>query len=102
MNPGLIKALMGLVPTCALMAGAALLHSRARTAASLLQLVGAGCLLLVVLIHICEGLHQFPSMHWGDPHSVGHYFDLSSALLGITLFPVGYPVAAFRVAAGPQ
>jgi hypothetical protein len=29
-------------------------------------------------------------MHWGDPQSVGHYLDLSSAVAGVTLLPVGY------------
>jgi hypothetical protein len=84
------------------MVGAALVHSRARTAASLLQLIGAGCLLLLVLTHFCEGLQLFPSMRWGDPHSVGHYFNLSSALLGASLFPVGYLLHAFRVVTGPR
>jgi len=27
-------------------------------------------------------------------HSIGHYFDLISAILGITLFPLGYPLHA--------
>jgi hypothetical protein len=26
----------------------------------------------------------------GLPHTVGHYVDLGSAALGITLFPIGY------------
>jgi hypothetical protein len=29
-------------------------------------------------------------MHWGDTHSVGHYLDFASAVLGLTLFPIGY------------
>jgi len=45
---------------------------------------------VVVLAHICEALHLFPWMHWGDEHSVGHYLDLASAILGFTLFPLGY------------
>src|SRR5262249_31300383 len=28
--------------------------------------------------------------HWGDEHSVGHYLDFGSAILGLTLFPLGY------------
>ncbi len=27
-------------------------------------------------------------MNWGDEHSVGHYLDFGSAVLGLTLFPV--------------
>jgi hypothetical protein len=33
-------------------------------------------------------------MHCGDEHSVGHYLDLSSAVLSVTLFPVGYVIEA--------
>jgi hypothetical protein len=63
---------------------------RGRTTFSLLQLLGAGCLVIVVLTHVFEGLHMFPSMRCGEAHSVGHYLDFSSAILGFTLFPIGY------------
>jgi hypothetical protein len=46
--------------------------------------------MIVVLTHLFEALHLFPSMNWGRPHSVSHYLDFWSALLGLTLFPVGY------------
>jgi hypothetical protein len=29
-------------------------------------------------------------MGWGKAHSAGHYLDLSSAVVGVTLLPVGY------------
>jgi hypothetical protein len=32
-------------------------------------------------------------MHWALEHSVGHYLDLSRAVLGL-MFPVGYLVYA--------
>jgi hypothetical protein len=57
---------------------------------SLLQLLGALGLMLVVLIHIAETLELFPSMHWGDEHSIGHYLDLVSAVVALILFPLGY------------
>src|SRR6266568_3876790 len=63
---------------------------RAKAAWRCVQLLGAGCLLVVVLTHIAEALKLFPSMQWGSPSSVGHYLDFSSAVLGLTLFPVGY------------
>src|SRR5438128_5107915 len=44
-------------------------------APSLLQLLGAGGLVLVVLTHVSEALHLFPWMHWRDEHSIGHYLD---------------------------
>jgi len=90
MNATLLKALIALAPACLLFAGSAVLFSRGRTARSFLQLVGASCLIIVVLTHVSEALHLFPSMHWGDEHSAGHYLDLSSVVLGLTLFPIGY------------
>jgi hypothetical protein len=46
--------------------------------------------MVVVFAHICEALHLFPSMGWGLEHSVGHYLDFWSAVLGLLLFPLGY------------
>jgi hypothetical protein len=57
---------------------------------SLLQLVGAGALVLVVLAHIAEAVHLIPWMCWGSGDGADHYLDLVSATLGLTLFPLGY------------
>jgi hypothetical protein len=46
--------------------------------------------MIVVLTHIAEALHLFPFMGWGDAHSAGHFLDLTSAVLGVTLLPLGY------------
>jgi len=90
MNATLAKALVALVPAGILFVGAVLLFLREKILGSFLQLLGAGCLVVVVLAHIAEALHLFPWMHWGEAHSVGHYLDLGSAVLGLTLFPMGY------------
>ena len=55
-----------------------------------LQLVGAVCLVIVVLTHIAEVFQIFPTMGWGLPNSAGHYLDLASAILGCTLLPLGF------------
>ena len=86
----LIRALVALVPACTLFSGSVVLFFRGKTACSFLQLLGAGCLVLVVLTHVSEALHLFPWMHWGVENSAGHYLDLWSAVLGLMLFPVGY------------
>jgi hypothetical protein len=39
-------------------------------------------------------LHVMPWMQWGMQHSIGHYLDLSSAILAFTLFPAGYLLQA--------
>ncbi len=90
MNATLAKALVARVPAGILFVGAVLLFLREKILGSFLQLLGAGCLVVVVLAHIAEALHLFPWMHWGEAHSVGHYLDLGSAVLGLTLFPMGY------------
>jgi hypothetical protein len=56
----------------------------------LLQLTGAGCLVVVVLTHVAEAFGLFPVMGWGLPSSPGHYLDLVSAVLGCTLLPLGF------------
>jgi hypothetical protein len=86
MNVTLLKALVALVPACMLFSGSMVLSLRGKTVSCFLQLLGAGCLVLVVLTHGAEALHLFPWMHWGSEHSVGHYIDLWSAVLGLTLF----------------
>ena len=55
----------------------------------LLQVIGAGCLVVVVLTHVAEAYKLFPVMGWGLPTSPGHYLDLVSAILGCVLLPVG-------------
>jgi hypothetical protein len=90
MNVTLLKALFLLVPVGLLFAWLVVLFLRRKTLCSFLQLLGAGCLLLVVLTHVFEALALFSWMHWGSPDSVGHYLDFWSAVLGVVLLSVGY------------
>jgi hypothetical protein len=96
MNFALLKALVAMAPTCMLFAGSLILFLRVRTVCRLLQLLGSGCLVMVVLIHLSEVLHLLPGMGWGLENSAGHYLDLWSATLGLTLFPVGYLLCALQ------
>jgi hypothetical protein len=34
-----------------------------------LMVLGAGCLIIVVLTHVCEAFHLFPVMGWGMKHT---------------------------------
>jgi hypothetical protein len=86
----LAKSLVALIPACMLFWGAAVLFFRGKSVASFLQLVGAGCLIVVTLTHVFEALRLFSVMRWGEEHSIGHYVDLSSAVLGVTLFSTGF------------
>src|SRR5437870_5246683 len=64
----LIRTLVALVPACMLFSGSLVLFFRGKTVCSFLQLLGAGCLVVVVLTHVSEALHLFPWMHWGLEH----------------------------------
>jgi protein-S-isoprenylcysteine O-methyltransferase Ste14 len=91
------KAVVLALPLALLLGFSIVRLARARTLSAWLQLLGAGCLLVVVLTHVAEALHIVPSMGWGEPHSLGHYADFASALLGITLL-----LAAFGTAPGAK
>jgi len=97
MNVTLLKAVVALVPACTLFSGSVVLLFRGKTVCSFLQLLGAGCLVVVVLTHVSEALRLFPWMHWGLEHSVGHYLDFWSAVLGLTFFPIGYQALRKRL-----
>jgi hypothetical protein len=90
MDTALLRALVALVPTCMLFSGSALIYFKGKADWSILQLVGAGALVMVVLTHVCEALRLFSWMGWGLDHSVGHYLDLFAAVIGATFFPIGY------------
>ena len=90
MNATLLKALVMLALVGLLLLWSAISFTRSRQPWSGIRLAGATCLLVVVLTHLCEALGLFPVMRWGSPTSPGHYLDLSSALLGLTLLPAGY------------
>ena len=90
MNVALFKALVAFLPASLLLSGSAILFLRERSLYPFMQFFGAGCIVAVVLTHVCEALHWLPSMHWGLERSAGHYVDLAGAVLGLTLFPAGY------------
>lgn len=93
-NAALFKALAVFLAASLLLSGSAILFLRQRGVFPFIQLFGAGCLLSVVVTHVCEALDWLPGMHWGMEHSAGHYVDLVSAVLGLTLFPAGYLLCA--------
>jgi hypothetical protein len=90
MDVPLIKAAIASVPVMAILSYAIALFARRRSVWAAVQLTGAMGLAVVVVAHVCEALHVLPRFGWGQPHSVGHYIDLSGAVLGLTLLPLGY------------
>ena len=90
MTDTLAKSLIAFLSTGMVFWGAVVVFRRGKNLPSFLQLVGAGCLAVVALTHIFEALRLFPSLGWGEQHSIGHYIDLASAVLAVILFPVGF------------
>ena len=78
------------VPVIAAFVAAIALFGKERTVWSLLQLIGAACLVVVIFAHVAEAYHLFPRMGWGLSDSAGHYLDLISAVAGLILFSAGY------------
>jgi hypothetical protein len=56
MNVILLKALVALVPVFMLFFGSVVLFFREQSVCSFLQLLGAGCLVVVILTHVFEAL----------------------------------------------
>jgi len=96
MNPTLIKALGVMMLGAVLLARSIALSRRDSALYSLLQVLGAASLIIVVTTHIFEAVGAFPWMGWGRADSLGHYIDLSSAILALTLFPLGYLIHAMK------
>lgn len=91
MNDHGFGVMLGLgTPACAMFVGAVVLFAKTKTVPALLQLIGAGGLITVVIAHIAEAFSLLPSMQWGVENSVGHYLDLGAAAIGLMLFPAGY------------
>ncbi len=90
MTPALLRAVVFLVPAALLVGWSAFVFLKTKGLGSALQLLGAISLLIVVATHVAEALAVLPAMGWGEENSAGHYLDLTSALLGIVLVPLGY------------
>jgi hypothetical protein len=60
MNPTFAKAIAALVPTGILLVGSTLQFSQRKGTPAVFQLIGAACLMVVVIAHVCEALGWFP------------------------------------------
>lgn len=78
------------IPVCTALFVTVIGFAKEKSVWRFLQLIGAVSLLMVVLAHIAEAYHIIPGMRWGESDSPGHYLDLFSAILGLTLLPLGY------------
>jgi hypothetical protein len=84
------KSTIALVLVSLLFYGSVVLFQATRSIWVFLQVIGTTFLVIVVLTHICEAFGIIEWMRWGLEDSIGHYLDLGSAALGVTLFTTGY------------
>jgi predicted small integral membrane protein len=99
----LSKAVLAGIGFTMLIAYAITIFRRTKQLWSGLLCLGAILLMIVVLRHVAEALHLWPSMRWGEPTSPGHYLDLASAILGLVLVSIECVLAlADRLAGQPR
>jgi len=86
----LLRVIVISIPVLMALWASTLAFAKEKTLTALVQLTGALCLLLVIFAHTSEAVGFLPSMGWGQPNTAGHYIDLASAIIGVTLLTVGY------------
>ena len=83
MNLTFLKAVVAVMPASMLFSGSVVLFRRGKTLWSFLQLLGAGCLEIVVLAHFTEALNLF----------LGCIGGLSIALVTTSIYQVPFSVS---------
>ena len=79
------RSIVALALSLAFVGGIAFQYRTRRSAPVGLLLVAALCFVGVATMHVFEAFGIFSAVGWGQPNSVGHYLDLSAAMLGVTL-----------------
>jgi|ERR1700732_5306949 hypothetical protein len=90
MNAAVLKGLLALVAACTFLGVSIVLFLTRRGLASALQAMGIGCFGVMALTHVFEEFSILPGLGWGQPHSVGHFIDLVTALLGVTFMTTSF------------
>lgn len=89
-NPTLARAIIALVLSGSVCVVTGRTLRRTRALGSLFEMIGAAGLAVLGVTHLCEGLHLLPWMRWGMQGGPGHYLNLASLAVAITLLPLGY------------
>ena len=74
------KSILALVVAVAALLATAMYGAR-RHSLSILLFAAACCFTVVALAHVFEAFDLVSAAGWGRPNSVGHYIDLSAAVL---------------------
>jgi hypothetical protein len=95
-NPTLAWAVIALVLAGSVCVVTGRAFRRTRALGSLFETIGAAGLAVLGVTHLCEALHLLPWMQWGMEGGPGHYLNLASLAVAITLLPLGYLFARRR------
>jgi hypothetical protein len=81
------KSILAFVAALATVTAAVVHWRRSRSPAAGLFTAAAACFAVVAVAHLFETFSVLRAAGWGQPHSIGHYVDLSAAVLcaGFTL-----------------
>ena len=90
MDSQVLKGLLALSAACAFLGMSATLLLRSPGLRSKLQASGLGCFGIMALAHVFETFTILSALGWGQPHSVGHFIDLTATLLGIVFVAVSF------------
>jgi hypothetical protein len=85
-----MKGFLALAATSVLLAVSVARLLTGRSLASALQAFGLGCFAIMGATHGFEAFSVLPTLGWGRPDSVGHFIDLSAALLGVVLVAASF------------
>ena len=96
-SPVVLKGLLALVAVGVFLCVSAALFRTRKSFGSALQALGIGCFAVMALTHVFEAFSILPALGWGQPHSVGHFIDLVSALLGVTLVTTSFLLRYIRL-----
>ena len=90
------KSILAFAAALAIWTAAVVHWRRRRSLAAVLFIAAATCFAVVAVAHVFESFSVFRVVGWGEPHSIGHYVDLSAAVLCVGLTLAGIVVTVFR------
>jgi hypothetical protein len=91
-----MKGFLALASTSVLLAVSVARLLTGRSLASALQAFGLGCFAIMAATHVFEAFSVLPALGWGRPNSIGHFIDLTAALLGVALMAASFLLRGYR------
>jgi hypothetical protein len=91
-----VKSVLAFAAAVGLFVGSALVYHHRRSTGSALLLLATLCFIVAALTHVFEALGILSGFGWGRPDTLGHYIDLTAAMLGLTLLAIGLGLSVVR------